>query len=86
MSETQFDKDFDKDFDGGADISGVLNEGKAARPALEIKRVNVDFPMWMVHALDMEARKRGVTRQSVIKGWLEEKLARQVNPASHKKK
>lgn len=67
-------EDFDKAFDDGEDISDALDFSKARRPALEPKRVNVDFPIWMVDALDKEARRLGVTRQSIIKVWLAERL------------
>lgn len=49
--------------------------GKARRPRLEQRRVSVDFPTWMVDALDSEASRLGVTRQSVIKVWIAERLA-----------
>jgi len=67
-------KDFDKAFDSGEDISAQLDLSKARRPELEQKRVNVDFPVWMIHQLDREAKRLGVTRQSVIKMWLADKL------------
>lgn len=68
-------KDFDKKFDEGKeDITGMLDLSKVRRPNLEAKRVNVDFPAWMVQSLDSEARKLGVTRQSLIKMWLADKL------------
>jgi len=67
-------KDFDQAFDNGEDISGQLDLTRARRPELEQKRVNVDFPVWMIHQLDREARRLGVTRQSVIKMWLAERL------------
>lgn len=67
-------KDFDQAFDNGEDISGQLDISRTRRPELEQKRVNVDFPVWMVHQLDREARRLGVTRQSVIKMWLAERL------------
>ncbi|MBS0276603.1 MAG: CopG family transcriptional regulator [Proteobacteria bacterium] len=66
--------EFDKMFDAGEDVSQLLDWKNARRPGLEAKRVNVDFPNWMVAALDREARKRGVTRQSLIKLWLADKL------------
>ena len=47
---------------------------KVLRPRQEQKRVNVDFPTWMIQQLDKEARKLGVTRQSIIKFWLAERL------------
>ena len=67
-------KDFDKAFDSGKDVSEYLDLEAARRPNQEIKRVNVDFPVWMVESLDREARRLGVTRQSVIKVWLAQKL------------
>ena len=66
--------EFDKKFDDGEDISEYIDWSKARRPGLEAKRVNVDFPNWMVVSLDREAKKRGVTRQSLIKLWLADKL------------
>jgi hypothetical protein len=66
--------ELDQKFDDNQNILESLDLSKAHRPALEQKRVNVDFPAWMVTALDREARKLGVTRQSVIKMWLAERL------------
>ncbi len=65
---------FDKQFDEGADITASLEVSKAKRVLLEQKRVNVDFPTWMIDSLDREAGKLGVTRQSIIKVWLAERL------------
>ena len=67
-------KDFDQAFDDGNDISQYLDLSTARRPELEQKRVNVDFPVWMIHQLDKEAKRVGVTRQSIIKMWLAEHL------------
>jgi len=67
--------DFDRLFDDGHDISEFLNPSSSRRPNLEIKRVNVDFPQWMVHRLDREARLLGVTRQSIIKTWIGDRIA-----------
>ncbi len=66
--------EFDKRFDGGKDISGYLDVSKARRPEQEQKRVNVDFPLWMIHFLDKEAKRLGVPRQSIIKVWVAERL------------
>jgi CopG antitoxin of type II toxin-antitoxin system len=68
--------EFDERFDDGEDISEFLDLNKATRPGHEPKRVNVDFPAWMVEALDREAQRIGVTRQSLIKFWLAESLER----------
>lgn len=67
--------DFDRKFDAGEDITADLNLSAIRRPGLEPRRVNVDFPSWMVESLDREARRLGVTRQSVIKVWIAERLA-----------
>ena len=67
-------KEFDKRFDEGKDVSKYLDVSKARRPEQEQKRVNVDFPVWMVHQLDKEARRLGVPRQSIIKVWVAERL------------
>jgi hypothetical protein len=66
--------EFDKKFDNGENIIDELDVAQARRPGEEIKRINVDFPAWMVAALDREARRLGVTRQSIIKMWLAEHL------------
>ena len=60
-------KDLDKQFDQGEDITKHLDLSKARRPEQEQKRVNVDFPIWMIQSLDKEARRLGVPRQSLIK-------------------
>ena len=67
-------KKFDQQFDEGADITASLDLSKARRVLQAQKRVNVDFPTWMIDSLDREASKMGVTRQSVIKVWLAERL------------
>jgi hypothetical protein len=69
-------KEFDKLFDEGKDITHLLDMSTARRPNQELKRVNVDFPIWMVNKLDREAKRLGVTRQSIIKIWLAERLER----------
>jgi len=67
-------KKFDSDFDSGKDVTAALDVSKARRPLQEQKRVNVDFPTWMIESLDREASRLGVTRQSIIKIWLAERL------------
>jgi len=66
--------DFDKKFENGEDVSDFLDPASARRPEHEQKRVNVDFPVWMIHSLDREARRLGVPRQSIIKLWIAERL------------
>lgn len=68
--------EFDRKFDAGEDVSGDVDWEKARRPNLELKRVNVDFPAWVVEALDREARRLGVTRQALVKLWIAERLER----------
>ena len=67
-------KKFEQQFDEGVDIIASLDLSKAKRVLQEQKRVNVDFPTWMIESLDREAGKIGVTRQSIIKVWLAERL------------
>jgi hypothetical protein len=67
-------KKFEQQFDEGVDLSASLDFSKAKRVQQSQRRVNVDFPTWMIDSLDREASKLGVTRQSVIKVWLAERL------------
>jgi hypothetical protein len=67
-------KELDEKFDSGGDISKYLDLSKATRPGQDQKRVNVDFPVWMIDSLDKEAKRLGVTRQSIIKVWIAERL------------
>ena len=67
-------KEFDRKFDEGRDVSKQLDLKNARRTGRESKRVNVDFPVWMVYSLDREARRLGVPRQSIIKLWVAERL------------
>ena len=66
--------DFDRKFDDGEDVTNLVKWDAARRPNLETKRVNVDFPAWVVTSLDKQARKLGVTRQALIKLWIAERL------------
>ena len=70
-------KEFDEKFDNGEDITEYLDFSKATRPNVlktDTKKVNVDFPEWVIESLDKEAKKVGVTRQSIIKVWIAERL------------
>jgi hypothetical protein len=67
---------FDREFDRGEDISHYLQVSKAKRPGLEQRRVNVDFPVWMIESLDRESARLGVARQSLVKLWIAERLER----------
>jgi len=69
-------EELDKEFDAGEDISKYLDMSGARRPGQTVKRVNVDFPEWMIQSLDKEARRLGVPRQSIIKVWVAERLKR----------
>ena len=70
--------EFDKKFDAGDSVVDDLDVSRARRPLQESRRVNVDFPQWMVESLDREAKRLGVPRQSVIKMWLAERLEQKV--------
>lgn len=79
-------KDLDKIFDDGeVDINDYLDLTKAFRPGQEQKRVNVDFPVWMIDRLDREAGRLGVPRQSLIKVWIGEHLERDKSKQTKKK-
>ena len=75
-------EEFDERFDRGEDITAALDLAGARRPGYEQRRVNVDFPAWMVESLDREAKRLGVTRQSIIKVWIAERLERRDRPAA----
>lgn len=66
--------EFDRKFDEGEDVSAAVDWSKAKRVNSETRRVNVDFPAWVVEGLDRQARHLGVTRQSLIKLWIAERL------------
>ena len=72
MTAEELDKILD---DGKEDILPYLDLSKAVRPGHQAKRVNVDFPAWMITKLDFEADRLGVPRQSLIKVWIAERLA-----------
>jgi hypothetical protein len=67
-------KEFDKRFDEGEDVTKYLDLSRDKRPGQEQRRVNDDFPAWMIERLDKEARRLGVTRQSIIKVWIADRL------------
>jgi len=66
--------EFEKKFDENKNITEHLDLSKLRRPKQEQKRVNVDFPVWMINLLDKEAKRLGVPRQSIIKVWISERL------------
>lgn len=72
-------KNFDRKFDEGKDVSTDLDLTTVRRPKQEQRRVNVDFPTWMIESLDHEAARLGVTRQSIIKVWLAERLQQEAS-------
>jgi hypothetical protein len=69
--------EFDRKFDDGESVMDVLDLALVRKLNLAQKKVNVDFPVWMIESLDRTARRLGVTRQSVIKMWLAERLERE---------
>ena len=82
MKAKAFDKKFD---DNKVDIVDELDLSTLKRPNQAQKRVNVDFPTWMIESLDREAGKIGVTRQSIIKVWLAERFEEVAANNSRKK-
>lgn len=67
-------KEFDEKFEAGEDLTDDLDFSRARRVNLTQKRVNIDFPAWVVDELDREANRLGITRQSLVKVWIAEKL------------
>ena len=72
--------ELDQRFDNGESILDALDLSQARRQRLELRSVNIDFPLWMVEQLDREASRMGVSRQSIIKMWLAERLDRSLQP------
>lgn len=71
MTSEEFDKIFD---DNEEEITPFLDLASARRPGREVRRVNVDFPVWMIESLDQEATRIGVPRQAIIKLWIAQRL------------
>jgi hypothetical protein len=69
--------ELDRKFDDGESVMDKLDLASTRKLNLDQRKVNVDFPIWMIESLDRVARKLGVTRQSVIKMWLAERLERE---------
>ncbi|MDG2992095.1 CopG family transcriptional regulator [Candidatus Synechococcus calcipolaris G9] len=67
-------EELDLKFERGEPVLEYFDLSTVKRPQLEIKRVNVDFPMWMIQALDREAQRLGIHRQAVIKTWIAQRL------------
>jgi hypothetical protein len=67
-------EEFDERFDRGDDISAFVDKSTITRPGIEVRRVNVDFPEWIIRNLDVESKMIGVSRQSLIKVWVSERL------------
>ncbi len=76
MDGEEFDRAFDEAFENGEDMTPFVDWSTMRRPGREVRRVNVDFPAGMVKSLDEEAGRIGVTRQSLIKMWLSDRLER----------
>ena len=67
-------KDIDKKFDDGEDVLDYFDTDNSHRPNLEAKRVNIDFPSWVVNELDKEAKAIGISRQALIKTWIVDRI------------
>lgn len=65
---------FDEEFDNGESIIDYLDLKNIRKPNLELKRINIDIPVWIVESLDKEAKRIGISRQAIIKMWLAEHL------------
>ena len=67
-------QEFEKRFDEGEDITPYIDKATIRRPGLEVRRVNVDFPEWIIDKLDLQSKLIGVSRQSLIKLWVSERI------------
>lgn len=75
-------KELDELFDDGEDIAEHLDLSTKNRPGLKQRRVNVDFPDWMIQTLDKEARRIGIARQSIIKVWIADRIKEEASSGS----
>mgnify|MGYP006429008445 FL=1 len=78
-------EELDRRFDDGEDITEFLNLDQAFRPNLEQRRVNLDLPNWMIASLDQEAKRVGVTRQSIMKIWMSERIKAEQGDAGQRR-
>ena len=74
MSREKVLDDLEAAFDAGEDMGEFFDFESPSFPNRELKRVNVDFPQWMIAGLDSEAARLGINRQAVIKTWIAERL------------
>lgn len=75
-------KELDELFDNGEDITEHLDLSTKSRPGLKQRRVNVDFPDWMIQTLDKEARRIGIARQAIIKVWIADRIKEEASSGS----
>ena len=68
---------FEQRFDEGEDITPFIDMSSIRRPGLEPRRVNVDFPEWMIEKLDWQSRLIGVSRQALVKLWVSERIQKE---------
>ena len=70
-------QEFEQRFDEGEDITPFIDMSSIRRPGLEPRRVNVDFPEWMIEKLDWQSRLIGVSRQALVKLWISERIQKE---------
>jgi hypothetical protein len=73
-NSTMTAQEFEKRFDEGEDITPFIDRSSIRRPGMEARRVNVDFPEWIIEKLDLQSKLIGVSRQSLIKLWVSERI------------
>jgi hypothetical protein len=73
-NSTMTAQEFEKRFDEGEDITPFIDQSTVRRPGMEARRVNVDFPEWIIEKLDLQSKLIGVSRQSLIKLWVSERI------------
>jgi hypothetical protein len=70
-------QEFEQQFDEGEDITPFIDMSSIRRPGMEPRRVNVDFPEWMIEKLDWQSRLIGVSRQALVKLWISERIQKE---------
>ena len=68
-------EEFDRLFDDGESIIEYLDLTQIKRSNSEQQTIALEFPSWMIEALNKESQRLNLPLQVIVKGWIEEKLA-----------
>ena len=67
--------EIDKNFDDGESVLKMKKKGGKVEVEIPTQKINVNFPSWMLEALDVESKKLAVDRQAIIKMIINQALA-----------